>query len=457
MLDELLKLLADLTGEPVPFPAGLDDIDVSFGDGTRALGYSQLNELLLLAGLDRVHETFFAYLLAGTPAYTSGSGFESFEQLREGVDRFRKLALMLFGNVKFAFKTLSRDPQGLESSLADLEPIPDEYFTSRHDPVLPVEPISPDDAYLTGYIVGASINERLKNAEDKEAVELAERRKAVTRKSVRNQEAYYASDHMDVYVATSMRERHEFVAIQSLTAAIFEDPLLKHLKLRWFDPTQALCLDRIDKGLAEALMLKRANCTIYLAQVTDTLGKDSELASTLAQGKPVVAYVPEITKEAYSEYLSTVAESEPDKSQSEILFNQLQVFDPTAAWKDTEIQSWLRDQRDAPPIEEMLSRLFERIRNHYDRRAGTLKEDHPLGIQVNLRTGVANGVLVARTPNECARLVHGILTRTLQFHLEESDSHLMLREEISKSIFRVATKDAMLTNTFWNFYLSEEE
>ena len=32
----------------------------------------------------------------------------------------------------------------------------------------------------------------------------------------------------------------------------------------------------------------------------------------------------------------------------------------------------------------------------YDRRAGTLMTSHPLGIQVNLATGVANGVLVVR-------------------------------------------------------------
>jgi hypothetical protein len=30
-------------------------------------------------------------------------------------------------------------------------------------------------------------------------------------------------------------------------------------------------------------------------QDTDTLGRDSELAATLAQGKPVIAYVPRIT------------------------------------------------------------------------------------------------------------------------------------------------------------------
>lgn len=39
-------------------------------------------------------------------------------------------------------------------------------------------------------------------------------------------------------------------------------------------------------------MLKRARCTIYMAQETDTFGKDSELATTLAQGKPVIVFCP---------------------------------------------------------------------------------------------------------------------------------------------------------------------
>src|SRR5205807_9604853 len=80
--------------------------------------------------------------------------------------------------------------------------------------------------------------------------------------------------------------------VSELGRMIFDHPTIRDLKLRWFDPTQAYCVERIDKGLAEALMLKRAKCTVYLVQETDTLGKDSELASTLAQGKPVIAFVP---------------------------------------------------------------------------------------------------------------------------------------------------------------------
>ncbi len=39
--------------------------------------------------------------------------------------------------------------------------------------------------------------------------------------------------------------------------------------------------------------------------------------------------------------------------------------------------------------------LTNTIRDHYERRARTLREFHPPGIQVDLTTGVANGVLDA--------------------------------------------------------------
>ena len=42
-------------------------------------------------------------------------------------------------------------------------------------------------------------------------------------------------------------------------------------------------------------MLRRASVTIYMTQDIDTLGKDSELAATLAQGNIVIAYVESTT------------------------------------------------------------------------------------------------------------------------------------------------------------------
>ena len=64
------------------------------------------------------------------------------------------------------------------------------------------------------------------------------------------------------------------------------------LNLRYFNPTQSWIDDRIAKGLVEALMLRRATVTIYMAQKTDTFGKDSEASVALGQGRPVIVYVP---------------------------------------------------------------------------------------------------------------------------------------------------------------------
>lgn len=106
--------------------------------------------------------------------------------------------------------------------------------------------------------------------------------------------------------------------------------------------------------------------------------------------------------------------------------------------------------------------LFEKAQAMYDRRAATLIHSHPLGLQVNLATGVANGVLVVRNVEDCALLLRNIMLNSLEFDIEEQPregSHptLLLRERISKCVFRVVTGDRLLTNSFWNFYLEESE
>lgn len=90
---------------------------------------------------------------------------------------------------------------------------------------------------------------------------------------------------MDVYVATSMRKRWEFEETADFVNDLFESECIQTLKLRYFDPTQSQCASRIDKGLVEALMLKRALCTVYMVQESDTMGKDSETGLNFSSGK----------------------------------------------------------------------------------------------------------------------------------------------------------------------------
>jgi hypothetical protein len=97
-------------------------------------------------------------------------------------------------------------------------PIPEADFMSRHRPFLPLRKIAPLDAYLTGYLIERELRERLaKNPRDTEALKLEDHRKHVVELAKANHVAYLASDHLDVYVATSMREKHEFSAINRIT------------------------------------------------------------------------------------------------------------------------------------------------------------------------------------------------------------------------------------------------
>jgi hypothetical protein len=456
--DEVRRVLADLTGHKAPLDTAVPEASLALlASGGSGLGYSQLNELLLILGYDRITTSFYQFLVNGEREYEVGSTIQSLDQLVDGITRFRKIALLLYGNVKFAFKTLSRDTITLQQELGRLIPIDTREFQLRHDPVLPIQPIASNETYFLGYIIEAALKSRLEaDPADKDAIAAEQTRLRIVEQGKRNHVAYLTSDHLDVYVATSMRQRHEFMAVGRLASEIFEQPELSRLKLRWFDPTQAYCKDRVDKGLAEALMLRRASCTIYLAQEIDTLGKDSELASTLAQGKTVIAFVPEGDHTFLSQLLADLRIAYPDKSERELLLEQLRIYQADAAWNDPTVRAWL-DPATQMDMDAARARLQEQIAKHYNSRAKTLKESHPLGIQVNLATGVANGVLVVRNVHDCARLVKAIVTRTLDFDLTNEVGFLALRECISGSVYRVSTHDMMLTNSFWNFYLEPQE
>jgi hypothetical protein len=286
-----------------------------------------------------------------------------------------------------------------------------------------------------------------------------------------NTDAYLTSDYIDVYVATSMRYRWDFEEAYDFMKNVFGSGKLKELKgkLRYFDPTQSYSINRIDKGLIEGLMLRRASCTVYLAQESETFGKDSECAATLAQGKPVIVYIPEYAdvgerKEAIKRYpimyilqrlvmLSETHDFRDCVPHCEDIINKLTVhyknkfIDTVDFGMDEEFKSKYEDD-----IDTLCSAIAELEGAFFDRREEQFKEIHPLGIQVDLKTGVANGVLVVRNPENCAELVYNLLTSQTEYEIKFSEDMLTLAEKTSDSAFRVVTANEKLTNSFWDFY-----
>jgi hypothetical protein len=460
-----INQIEKLTGQNVPFEGKKDVIGSIDPFSKGGIGYSQLNEILLTLGYDRVTREFFDYIFSSNPYPgdpTPSQQISTMDQLFRGVQKHRIHSLLIYGNIKFGFKTLSRlDSKGLREALCNVLPIQRTFYEQRHPPLHSLSEIPGEETYYLGYLVYKQIKEALEKTPDdsgllKKHSEILETRQ----KGRNNHDVYLTYDHMDVYVATSMRERHEYYLVNGFVKTLFNHPDLVSLKLRYFDPTQAYCEDRLDKGLVEGLMLKRAKCTIYHAQETDTFGKDSELATTLAQGKPVIAYVPRpLHQDEFIQGALILAERlYPELSRKEHLKKLLRLYDPEAAWQNDQIRNWLSGA--APFDEKRLSEIvFKKAQETYDKRAMMLSKDHPLGLQMNLDTGVANGVLVVRTVNDCAALLRRIMLSEMEFTLEEAKVDekvtILLREKISGCVYRAMTGDELLTNSFWNFYLKE--
>lgn len=180
---------------------------------------------------------------------------------------------------------------------------------------------------------------------------------------------------------------------------------------------------------------------------------DSELATTLAQGKPVVAYIPRVSEleDFNKDTINQIQMSygkEPTKDQViESLLKRLQRYYPTAAWERQDVRNWVED-RSQVDIDALMQLLHQQVIAMYDKRADTLSKIQPLGLQVNLSTGVANGVLVVRSVKDCARLLSSILLNTMEFNIEDTKGYVLLREGICKCIYRAVTKDSSLTNAF---------
>jgi hypothetical protein len=529
LLQKFKEAVENLTGTPVKDVQPVDEecLGVTLADDQRPIDCSQFNELLLLVNKDRIERPFFDHFFGKSCKVGS---------IPESVERFQKAAILRYGNFIYAYRTLARR-KSFEDFYRELQLKEPTDFGARANRLIDIMPIGRDDTPLVGYLTPSEIIKDVElcrfilgklNAKDysdswekfqkdvkeqpigeeqqslcsivenfrargnvgpvafksflesslKELEENDARLSRVRATARRNQDVYLTWDHMDVYFATSMRKTWEYQDLFDFISALMGSQEIADLDLRYFDPTQCYMENRIDKGLVESLMLKRAECTVYSVQDTDTLGKDSELAATLAQGKTVIAYVPKIESDqrvailvqadplTISERMKFVlyADERLSREVSEEDYEFLKSFQDLDEYVQSRIWLSLHDASGIARFREAFTVEIERLcriiadseKRIYDKRARTLIETHPLAIQINLQTGVANGVLVVRTIPECAKLLRRVLDGSMEFRLEEKPDMWYLREQISGCVYRVVTKNRKLTNCFWNFYLRDE-
>ena len=469
------------------------------------LNYIQFNEILLLLNQNRVTQGFYEYFF--------GKERLNFEELKSGIEKFRGYSLLHFGNFRFTFKLLSEKTKEELKKILDIykEIDLDKEFRTRKTSIHDVNKIDKNKTCFLGYITGQKLTneldflreeiEKLSEKEDfEESKDYMEYQKFYNELKKKNDEiqkiqqdgltntlSYLISSYLDVYIATSMREVCEYEEIFEFLQIIMNDKQISKLNLQFFDPTQSFCENPRDKGLIEGLMLKRAKCTIYMVQESDTIGKDSELASTLAQKKPVIAYVPNDPLEklidkikeypldyikkrilnfkaegifSKPEFTSQINElSLGDKTEflnlQKFLLNFVEKLDehrinqPYTFWEPKEQHFIDKNKEDFEKICKILA-IATKI--YWDHRAKVLKEFHPLAMQIDINTGVAIGVIVCRKPKTCINILIAILANKLNFKIKREDDYTGLFETTTDSIYRIITHDNDLTNSFWNYF-----
>ncbi len=416
------------------------------GNGRVTLTPEKFNQLMLASRRPIATKEFFDYFFKKVG---------SIAEFEDAVEKFRVKAMWLFGNFQFAYKRLATAEPSKFQRLIDRTVVRGTASFDARGPFEEIESIPEQDLKFLGYISGKRLNDfdvavktlrlaiekwevldeflrnvgsdvqaelskvlaqehkqdsdlvpgRLKEAgRDYVATETRQLevklKEQLTRQAdaqeigLRNTQRYLTLPYLDVYVATSMREDEDFVAQHKFVQDVFANAYVRDLKLRYFDPTASCDPNRIKKGLIECLMLRRASVTIYSAGAEDTMGKDSELAATLAQGKPVIVYVP----------------SEPRF----VTVNGRKV--------------------------------------DMDGRANAFRVSHPLGLQISAQSGVAHGIVVVRSSDQCAKMLRKVLLHDLDLSIRHEGGNFLLEEAETQSTLRVATDDPMLSHSFWTYF-----
>jgi hypothetical protein len=448
-------------------------------------------------------------------------------EINKGISKFRCYSMLCYGNFKFAFQQLrllsSAEIHDALLPFSDDSDQIEKTYTDRPEFILDIMHIEKDLTFLLGEIIFPKLSKELKKIDllQKEKTRFSPEELSnyynqveslkdkvfpeVQKKGLINTDIYLTWDYMDIYIATSMRNKWEFEETYEFIENLFphdkkgKNNKIANYNLRYFDPTQSKCSHSRDKGLIEGLMLKRVKCTIYMVQESDTFGKDSELASTLAQSNPVIAYVPQYSIEAYAEKVKSypleffkkrlmlwkseglfkdpelipkfrsVAEPYVDiidnflasssgnirpedsiirqlvdgiakdkkltanfdnvyngffKANESLIQSYLSAFDGELKENDEIFQFayWEEKEKDFKANYksfELICKLLAIVECYnFNKRADTLMWRHPLSVQIDINSGVANGLFVVRSAEKCIDLLCNILLNRLEFCIE---------------------------------------
>jgi hypothetical protein len=87
-----------------------------------------------------------------------------------------------------------------------------------------------------------------------------------------------------------------------------------------------------------------------------------------------------------------------------------------------------------------------------NKRQRFFSEIHPLSRLIDFQTGVAVGAMVTSSIDDVIKLLERIFENRMEYELRQLPVGLRLIEKITNSTVRLQTRNALLRETFWNYY-----
>ena len=121
------------------------------------------------------------------------------------------------------------------------------------------------------------------------------------------------------------------------------------------------------------------------------------------------------------------------------------------SWLDSVVRT---NDLSEPPgqVKEKVVSILVATSLRFERRARIFREVHPLALQVILSSGVLNGILVARSVDSCATVIHALIRNDLDLEMvtpeKEEDLNYRLVEKTTGSTIRVISRHQLLRNAF---------
>ncbi len=420
------------------------------------LTVAQLNQLLALAHAAPMSEGFFRYYWLSCPPHPwdieSLPNYKSewqdslaifdLDQLHWGLHRFYIDALLLFGNIRAAYQQLRGLDQGELESFFGARMFDPTKLTAR-GPALALQAIDPGDRYLVSELACRSYSPSNGAVGLEQALQdgLREHKK-------RHSAPVTLGELLEKNRGPVARKYPDLQAAFSLAAdEVLERPIssLKVLEQR---------LKPIKARFLAARQAALANTELYLAGVGEL---DVYVAASMC------------TRRHFDDTAGFCRRVFQHRTLSKY---HLRYFDPTMSAAANHQDKGLIDclmvkrarvlihtagdggcGRDAEAA--MALSLGKPVIYFCDseQRRQFHQDVHPLSRLVDVQTGVAVGAMVTDDEDVVATLVDRILRNAMRYELvPRDDGYLLLKEELTGSVVRLQTSDALLRETFWNHY-----